>query len=197
LVNGIPAARSLAFDISLMGTGCFYRTLYYNLLDRNQLEWVLELSAPAYVDSVFYEQISASGQLLKTWGAVKVNAGDRTYKWLVAEAPGGTTYWRARIKLKTGAIVYTDISSVLTSGKQLIVFYPNPAGKNQSLVYVLQQGVPAASRLQLFDISGRLLKQFSEMPGNIDVSTLASGMVIYKLMSADGKLLERGKLIIQ
>jgi hypothetical protein len=35
------------------------------------------------------------------------------------------------------------------------------------------------------------------MPGSIDVSTIAGGMIIYKLMSSDGKVLERGKIIVQ
>jgi hypothetical protein len=65
------------------------------------------------------------------------------------------------------------------------------------LIYMLQQGIPANSRLQLFDVSGRLLKSFTEMPGSFAVPGLAKGLLIYKLMSSDGQLLETGKLIIQ
>ncbi|HEX4876637.1 MAG TPA: S8 family serine peptidase, partial [Chitinophagaceae bacterium] len=51
LSNGLPAARSVAFNINFQGTKCFYRTLYHTLLDGNLLDLVLELSAPSYVDS--------------------------------------------------------------------------------------------------------------------------------------------------
>jgi hypothetical protein len=60
-----------------------------------------------------------------------------------------------------------------------------------------QQGIPASSRLQLFDISGRLVKSFTEMPGTVKAGTLPLGLYIYKLLTADGKFLETGKLVIQ
>ena len=197
LTNNIPASRSIAFDITQQGTGCFYKTFYYNLLDQNKLDLVLELSGPGYIDSVFFEQVSETGQVLQTHGAIKVTGSNFIYHQLVNEVPTGTTFWQAKIKLKSGAVVYTDKIMVLTSGKRYIVFYPNPVHRYSSLNYVLEQGVSASSRLQLFDISGRLLKDFPGMPGSIDVSTLARGMIIYKLIGVDGKLLERGKLIIQ
>jgi len=196
LINNIPAARSIALDITLQGISCFYKAFYYNLLDQNKLDLVLELSAPGYTDSIYFEQLTETGQVLQTHGAIKVAGSNFIYHQLVNDVPSGTSYWRAKIKLKSGALVYIDKIMVLTSGTRYIVFYPNPVPRNSSLNYVLQQGVPASSRLQLFDISGRLLKDFSEMPGSIDVSTLAPGMVIYKLISGDGKLLERGELLI-
>ncbi len=119
------------------------------------------------------------------------------YHQLANDVPIGTSYWRVKIKLKNGAIVYTEIISVLTTGKRYILFYPNPTNRNSPLIYILQQGIPTDSRLQLFDISGRLVKSFSEMPDRINISTLASGMLVYKLYNSNKQLLETGKLIIQ
>ena len=197
LNNTIPASRSIALDITLQGVTCFYKTFYYNLLDQNQLDLVLELSAPAYVDSVYFERITPNGQLLQIHGAIKINGTNFIYHQLVNDVPSGSTYWRARIKLKSGGILYTDQFVVLTSGERYIVFYPNPVRRNSMLTYVLQQGIPNNCQLQLFDMSGRLLREYSEMPGSIDVSAFAAGMIIYKLISVDGKVLEKGKLIVQ
>ncbi len=197
LSNNLPAARSIAMDITFQGVNCFYKTFYYDLQDQNKLDLILELSAASYADSVYFEQVTATGQWLQTWGAAKVNGANRLYHQLVSDAPAGVSYWRAKIKLGSGGVVYTGSFAVLTTGKQHIRFYPNPAGRNSPLIYVLRQGIPASSRLQLFDVSGRLLKNYSEMPGSIDVSSFATGMFIYKLMSSDGQLLETGKLVIQ
>jgi hypothetical protein len=196
LTNNIPAARSSAFDITQQGVGCFYKSFYYNLLDQNGLALVLELSAPAYTDSIYWEQLTETGQVFQTFGPIKVEGSVFIYQQFINNVASGTTYWRARIKLKNSAVVYTDVITVLTSGKNYIVFFPNPVLRSSGLNYVLQQGIPTSSRLQLFDITGRLLKDFSEMPGSIDVSSLQPGIVIFKLMSADGKVLERGKLVI-
>jgi hypothetical protein len=170
LTNGLAAARSTALNIELQGVHCFYKTLNYNLLDYNKLNLLLELSIATYADSVYFEKVSSSGQLLQTYGGAKVINSNLIYSLLVYDVTSGVTYLRGRIKLNSGAIVYTDIIPVLTSGKKNIVFYPNPVNRSSALHYVLQQGVPASSQLQLFDIYGRLLKSFSSMPDKIDVS---------------------------
>lgn len=197
LSNGIPAMRSIAQDITQQGVKCFYRTFYYTLQDQNRLDLVLELSIASYIDSVYFERVSAGGGLLQEAGAIKVSGPGLIYQQRVNEIPPGTSYWRVRIKLKSGAVVYTEIISVLSSGKQYLLFYPNPSGRDVPITYVLQQGVPAGSRLQLFDISGRLVRSYTEMPGSIKATTLPRGLYIYKLLTTDGQQLETGKLVIQ
>jgi hypothetical protein len=196
LSNSIPAARSIAIDITQQGVKCFYKTIYFNLLRENTLELVLELDAVSYVDSVFFEMVTAGGQLLQAYGGTKTNTGN-IYKQTIEDAPAGSSYWRARIKLKSGAVVYTEIITALTSGRKYILFYPNPVSGNRLLKYILQQDLPPGTRLQLFDVTGRSLKDYMQMPGTIDLRTFAPGVYFYKLFSADQKVLETGKLVVQ
>lgn len=197
LNNALPAARSVALDIRFQGVQCFYKTLNYNLLDDNKLNLMLELSAAIYADSVFFEKVSASGQLLQTYGSAKVINNNLIYSQIVNAVPAGITYLRGRIKLKSGSIVYTGIIPVLTSGKKYVWFYSNPANRNMPLKYVLQQGVPSGSQLLLFDMYGRLLKSFSSLPDKIDISKIPPGVIIYKLVNSENKTLETGKLIVK
>ena len=196
LDNNLSAARSIAIDINLQGVKCFYKTFYYNLQSENALELVLELSAPEYADSIFFEQVTANGQLVKAYAGIKVSSNN-IYRQLINDAPAGNSYWRTAIKLKNGAVVYTEIISVLTSGKKYILFYPNPINRNELLHYVLQQDLPPGSKLLLFDIMGRLLKNYNDIPADIDLRSLAPGLIVYKLFSNDNKLLETGKLVVQ
>ncbi len=195
LTNNIPAARSIAIDITQQGVKCFYKTFYYVLLDENRLELRLELSAPAYADSIFFEQVTAGGGLLKSAGTLKTNMAS-LYTQLVNDIPQGTTYWRAKIKLKSGAFVYTEIIPVISSGSRQILFYPNPAVRSTPLSWIIRQGTPSSSRLQLFDGTGRLVADFAELPVAINLTHLPAGFFIYKLLSRDGLVLETGKLIL-
>lgn len=197
LSNNIPAARSNALDIELQGVYCFYKTFYYNLLDSTTANLILELSVADYIDSVYFEKVSSTGQLLKTYGGVKVVGNIVLYNQLASNLLPGVTYFRAKIKLKSGAVVYTSIISLLTSGNKKIIFYPNPVNKNVALNYVLQQGLSPDTRLQLFDITGRLVMNFLSIPGKIDLSGLNSGVYIYQLFYSDGKIAESGKIIVQ
>ncbi|RYZ28655.1 MAG: T9SS type A sorting domain-containing protein [Chitinophagaceae bacterium] len=196
LSNNVPAARSASLNINLQGVKCFYRTLNYVLLDENKLNLQLELSVAGYADSVFFEKVTASGQLLQTYGGTNATNNTLIYSQLVNEVSGGITYLRGRIKLKNGEIVYTDIIPVLTSGSKNVWIYPNPAPANATVSYVLRQGVSVDSRLQLFDATGRLLKFYASMPDRINLSGFAPGVIIYKLVDSNDKILETGKLVI-
>lgn len=197
LINGLPAARSAAVNIETQGIKCFYKTLIYNLLDTNKLNLILELSTTEYPDSIFFDQVTSNGQLIKTYGSEMVSAGNMIYNHLVNEVLGGITYVRARVKLKNGSFVYTDILPILTSGQKNIWFYPTPAAKNGAIKYILKQGIPADSPLQLFDLNGRLLRNYPSLPGQIQTLGLPSGVIIYRLLDSVNKTLETGKLIIQ
>jgi hypothetical protein len=196
LNSGLPAPRSAAQDIDLLGVNCFYRTLNYYLLDQNHVNILVELSAIAFIDSVFFENVSAAGELLQIYGSAKVVNNNSIYTQAASNIRSGVTYLRGRIKLKNGTSVYTDIVPVLTSGKKIIWFYPIPAQRNGELNYVLQQGIPTSSKLQFFDVNGRLLQSYSSMPDKIVLSGYSAGMVIYKLLSEEGETLETGKLLI-
>lgn len=196
LVNGIPAARSIATDIEQQGVNCFYRTLNYALLDGNALDLKLDISAPSYTDSVYFEQVSAAGVLLQSYGGAKARTATNIYSQLVKQAPAGITYLRGKIKLLSGAVVYTDIIPVLTSGNKILRFYPNPVDRSATLNHVLQQGISPGNTLQFFDASGRLLKTYDSIPDRVDVSKFPAGLIIYKLLENAGTVLETGKIIL-
>jgi len=94
-------------------------------------------------------------------------------------------------------VVYTDIISVLSSGQKKILFYPNPASRESSLSWILQQGTPASSRLQLFDMGGRKMADYPELPPAISLRGLSKGYYIYKLLGSNGGLIETGKILLQ
>lgn len=195
LSNNIPAARSIASNIELQGVSCFYKTFYYNQLDSNNLNLILELSAPVLVDSVFFERVTDQGALLQTYGGIKVSV-NALYTQFADNLARGITYFRCKIKLKNGRVAYTDIISILTSGKQNIVFYPNPVSKAGTLNYVLMQGIPADNRIQFFDITGRLIRNYRSLPTKIDISNFPTGVVIYKMLGANDRPIATGKLFI-
>lgn len=196
LTNGVAAARSAAIDLQLQGVQCFYKTLNYTLLDNNRLNLLLELSVAGYADSVFFERVTLSGQLLHTFGGTRVNNTDLIYDQIVDNLLPGITYLRGRIKLKNGSVVYTSIIQVLTSGKKVIWFYPNPVSRNTVLKHVLRQGISTSTRLQFFDATGRLLKTYSSLPDDIDVSKFPGGVIFYKLINTENSSIETGKLVV-
>jgi hypothetical protein len=196
LNSGIPAARSQALDIRLQGVYCFYKTLNYDLLDSNKLRLILELSISNYTDSISFEMVGADGRLLHSYGSIKTSSSNLIYSQVIVDLPGGALYFRARIRLQNGTIIYTNVISVITSGKRYISFYPNPAGRNTRIKSVFMQGLSPDSKLCLYDVYGRLLRWYAFIPDQIDISRLQAGMIIYRLLDEQDRTLETGKIII-
>ncbi|HYK45304.1 MAG TPA: T9SS type A sorting domain-containing protein, partial [Parafilimonas sp.] len=196
LRNNVAAARSAAINIEQQNVQCFFKTLYYNLLSQNVLQLVLEVGGVSYIDRIYFERVTQAGKVLQTYDGIKPT-NSTIYNQSITSVPFGTSYWRAKIKLKSGEVVYSYIISVLTSGSRYIIFYPSPSPRNITLQYTLQQDVPTDCRLQIFDIMGRMIKSYSELPSSIDLRSFGPGVYIYKLFTADEQLLETGKLVLQ
>ena len=196
LSNGYNTARSVAIDITAQAVACFYKALNYTLLDNNGVELKLEISASQYIDSIYFEEVTATGKFIQLYGVAKVVNGVDIYYQNALIENSGLTYFRAKIKLKSGAIVYTDIIHVLTTGKRKILFYPNPASVASGLQFLLAQGLDINNAIQFFDVNGKYLKGYKTIPNKIDVNIFPTGMIFYKLLDANFKVIETGNFII-
>ena len=196
LSNHLPAARSIAMNIELQGVQCFFRALNYFLEDGNHLSMTLELSTEAGVDSIIFERVTASGQLLQSFGTVAAVRGQLQYTLKPDDLISGTSYIRARIRLKNTVFISTDIIEVLSSGSMNILFYPNPAQRSSRLSYVIKQGISPDCRLQIFDLFGRMIRQYVSLPTSIDLTGLIPGTYVFKVSDRAGKTISIAKQVI-
>jgi hypothetical protein len=196
LSNLVPASRSVGFNIEEQGINCFYKTLNYEVLDNSVVKLILELSTTTGVDSIFYERIAANGQLFKTYGATKIFNGTLLYSNLVIDLESGVHLFRARIKLKNGKSVYTDVVSVLTTGEKFLYLYPNPIKAGSKINFLLKGQVEKYS-LQLYSSTGVFIKNWEiQFAGNIKLPILQTGYYFYRLIDEKNRKVESGKILI-
>ena len=193
--NGLKAIRSRALNIEIQGTFCFYKALNYELLTARSARLILEAGGSSYIDSIGFEKLNGSGQVIASGSVVKASAIQSVYTYVWDGLSNGAHLFRARIRLKSGGTVYSNVITVLTSGDRYIYFYPNPASGHPLVNYITRPGLPGDSKLLLFDITGRLLRQYNGLPGKIDLSLMPRGILIYQLIDINNKKLESGKII--
>lgn len=195
LANGWKAIRSRAINIEIQATYCFYKSLNYDLLSANSVKLLLEAGGTDYIDSLFFEKLNSSGQVMTTGNGIKASAGQTLYTQDWSGLSNGANLFRAKIKLKNGAVVYSNVIAVLTSGDRYIYFYPNPAVTSSQLSYITRPGLPGDVTLMLFDLNGRLLRRYEGLPNKIDLSLLPRGVIVYQLLDINHRKLEGGKII--
>jgi hypothetical protein len=196
LSNQIPAARSVAININQQGVNCFYKALNYTQLDSNSIRLSLELSTTAYIDSISFERISVNGSVLQTYGGRTVINNEFVYTQTADYIPAGLHYFRARIKLSSGAIIYSDRVSIISSGENSLWVYPNPINGVGTLNYFLRnQG--QYFQLQLMLINGQILKQWEvAFSGTVRLPFLSTGIYFMRLVDANGRIAGATKLVV-
>jgi hypothetical protein len=196
LSNLVPASRSVGFNIEEQGINCFYKALNYEVLDNSVVKLILELSTDAGVDSIFFERIGTNGQLFKSYGGTKIFNGTLIYSNLIIDLESGIHLFRARIKLKNGKSVYTDIVSVLTTGEKFLYLYPNPIKAGLKLNFLLK-GQVEKYNLQLYTSTGVFIKNWEiQFAGNIKLPILQTGYYFYRLTDENNRRIESGKILI-
>jgi Subtilase family len=197
LTNNISAAFSGSYAINLLQTKCYYTALNYNIADINALQLNLTLSFPDNVQTVQFEAVTSAGQLLNGQPAQNVTNNERIYYSDNFMLQKGVNYFRAKITLVTGQVIYTDIVSASSTGEDKILFYPNPVTRSTPLNYLLKDNFGTNFKLLLYNTSGQLLSTAQiTAAGTIDVSSLPLGVIIYKVISEDNVLFTEGKFII-
>jgi hypothetical protein len=86
-------------------------------------------------------------------------------------------YYRIKQIDVDGKFTYTDIKSVKINSKKEIVIYPTPA---KDVVTI--DGYYTIKSMQLFDISGRLMHEWNNVPPTINVANINAGMYMLKIV---------------
>jgi predicted SnoaL-like aldol condensation-catalyzing enzyme len=196
LNNGLPAARSIALNIEVQGVNCFYKTFNVAFLDSNNINLTLELSITKYVDSITFERVTIQGQFIESYGRQKITGNGLIYDQFITNLPPGVTYFRGKIILKNGSVIYTDLISVLTTGDKNIIVYPNPVKSGGLLNYLLKSQTQTY-HLQLLDISGRFIRDWEiKYSGAVKLPVVPAGIYVYRLTDEAGAKKSSGKIII-
>jgi hypothetical protein len=112
------------------------------------------------------------------------------YKTVHFSPSVGINYYRIKQFDIDGQFTYSNIQFVKVVGANEFSIYPNPASE---IVNIL--GWNNIKKIHLFDIGGRLIKEWLLTPQNIDVSNLLNGTYILKVELKTGETLKQ-KLIV-
>ncbi len=196
LSNLVPASRSVGFNIEVQGVNCFYKTFNYEVLDNSVVKLIVELSTATDVDSIFFERIGTNGQLFKSYAGTKILTSVLLYSNLIIDLESGVHLFRARIKLKNGKMVYTDVLSILTTGEKFLYLYPNPIKAGTKINFLLK-GQVEKYNLQLYSATGAFIKNWEiQYAGSIKLPVLQTGYYFYRLTDENNRRIESGKILI-
>jgi hypothetical protein len=138
---------------------------------------------------------SADGKDFSVLGDIKSKSNQKAAYTFQDDKPLiGTNYYRLKMVDTDGTTTYSKIESAVIEANQNWKIYPNSLSKSTPLSIELPLGVEKA-RLQLFDLSGRLVKETAL--GNqteVSVADLTGGVYVYQIVAGRDK--SNGKIFV-
>ena len=191
LPGAITAPKSYAFDYTLQGAGCFINAF---LADANgdNARLTLSIGTLYQVVSISFEKQTTPG-FVTIFSPVLNNQLQYTYDYHPLSK--GITYFRAKITLTNGQVIYSPLQAVfyVEPGKYLLL--PVPVKRNNDIS--LYTTTPDGEIISVFDVMGRIVlqKEIQFTHEIITTSLLQPGEYFYRI-SKKGLKVYSGKLII-
>jgi hypothetical protein len=190
LSDNTSGTKSYAFDYTLQGAGCFINSFYANLQD-NKAQLILDLGTLNNVQAIAFEK--SDGSNYETLSTSEFPQFENAF--VFAPLKTGISFFRAKVVLKNGQILYSSVESVtyVEPGKYLLL--PVPVAKNSAIN--LYTTIPDGEIITLVDATGRVVlrKEIQFTHEYIQTSVLQSGLYFYQI-TKKGVKVSRGKLIV-
>jgi Subtilase family len=185
--------RSTAINYNNQGVGCYVESFTADLAG-NTVKLTASLGSVFLIDRIVIEKMTGGGnyqplQVFTAPLALQYSITDRTLR-------KGVNQYRLRIDLFTGQIIYSNPETVMYLAGNSYLVYPNPVTRPLPVtVTVAELG---NQLLQLYNAVGQPVytRKMNDLSLQLPTHHLAPGLYIYHL-SAGGKIVARGKLVVQ
>lgn len=167
-------------------------TGFYALKKENAVELSWKTENEINVSHFIVERSTEGRTFLPVATVAARNAAANNYSYTDALTQGnGKVYYRLKEVDANGSYMMSAVVFVLLQKDGTIAVYPNPAAET-----VYFSGWNNMQYLQLYDMSGRLTMQTQKTVSELDVSGVATGVYILKVVLKNGACTEQ-KIVIQ
>ncbi len=191
LADGTAGVKSYGFDYASQNAGCFVSSFYADVNDNTAILTLL-LGTLYKVDSIYIEKYTISG--FKEIAAIPVS-DTLTYQYPYKPLSKGITFFRAKIVLSDGKIIYSDKIQVYYNQPGKYLVFPVPVKRNQKIEIFTP--IPGEEVLILADVSGKIVlkKQIQFVHEYIPTTNLSPGIYIYRITKKEGDV-SMGKIVV-
>lgn len=191
--DGIIGQRSYALNYTLQGAGCYINSFLASLNTSvtGGADLLLSIGSTLNVNSISFEKLKGSMYV----NVFTTAANGLQYKFTDLQLTKGITYYRAKILLKNGTIIYSEKEAVFYVPTGSYIVFPIPVKKNDDLQVL--SALPNGELFIIRDIFGRIIlqKQIQSVRQNISTRTITAGVYFYQILK-ENTILKTGKLII-
>ncbi len=192
--DGIIGQRSYALNYTLQAAGCYINSFLasLNTATSGGADLILRIGSTVNVSTISFEKL-VKGKYTNIYTTA---ANGLDYKFTDLQLAEGITFYRAKILLTNGTIIYSDKVAVFYVKEGSYIVFPIPVKRNENL-QVLNR-IPNGEMFIIRDIVGRFIlqKEIQSAKQSINTSALIPGIYFYQIVKSNA-VLKTGKLVVQ
>ena len=192
-IDGSIGQRSYALNYTTQAAGCYINSFLASLNTSSTVgaDLLLKIGATLNVSSISFEKLK-DGSYVNVYTSA-VNGLE--YRFTDLQFAEGITYYRAKILLNNGTIIYSDKVAVFYVRAGTYLVFPTPVKRNDDLQVLTS--IPNGEIFVIRDMLGRIIfkKEVQSARQNISTGTLVSGIYFYQIVQ-NNAVLKTGRLII-
>lgn len=193
LINGRLGLRSNTLKYNSSGVGCYLQSFFVQTQTENSVTLALQMGSLAGVQEIVLQKMGRDSfstlQRLFNPAALQFSFTDNNLKQ-------GENLYRAKIVLRNGAIVYSQIETVYHVSNFPAVIYPNPASRGSGAKIIVQES--GRFNMRVFNASGQLVLEttLNKAVTELTAAQWKSGLYFISLQDKNGKVYTQ-KIIVQ
>ncbi|TWV99740.1 S8 family peptidase [Chitinophaga pinensis] len=148
--DGWTGLQSSTYNYDQQGVSCFFRQVLADVMEDNSIDISVVLSSLLRIKKVSWERLQGNDFIMLSSQDI---ATEDTYIFKDIPGRSGIFYYRVKLELTDGRVIYSDIQSVQLLINQDFHLFPVPAG--QALTLISKR--LGDFRIRITDMNGRTL----------------------------------------
>ncbi len=191
--DGSLGKRSYALNYTNQGAGCYINSFLALLTTTgvNVADLILAIGSSFNVKDISFEKLKG-GSYVNVY-TTAVNGME--YRFTDRELAEGITYYRAKVLLNNGRVIYSDKVAVFFVSTGSYLVFPTPVKKNEDLQVLTS--IPNGEIFIMRDMLGRIIlkKEIQFARQYISTRSVIAGIYYYQILKSNA-VLKTGRLVI-
>ena len=181
--DGWTGLQSSTYNYDQQGVNCFFRQVLADVMEDNSVDISVVLSSLLRIKKVYWERLQ--GNDFVTLSSQDIATED-TYIFKDLPGHSGIFYYRVKLELTDGRVIYSDIQSVQLLINQDFHLFPVPAGQELTLI----SNRLGDFRFRITDMNGRTIftGPLTSVRQTYSLKAIAPGVYLYVIYEGAQKI---------
>jgi hypothetical protein len=183
VISGREGLRSYTVNYTAAGADCYFRSFYAQFQNESEATFSLLIGTYYNIVDISFQKLQ-NGQFT----SLQTTQNPDAVSFLFTDTllTQGVNTYRVAIRLRTGAVIYSNTVSIYHFRNTPVIVYPNPAQQHHPVTIITSKA--GRIKINVYDAAGQVVQQqqLTELVNRTTLSYLSKGIYFIETIEDDG-----------